>query len=235
MRIKQEVIDINEEQTLNFWEKRADRGLNLKTVLLNESLDDSIIRKRNFKESDIVKSILPKQSSVLDIGCGIGRWADNLKEHISFYHGIDYTESLISIAKQRFKENKNVDFIKMSASNIDKAMLRSQYDMTIITGVLMYINDKNIPNLLNFIDNVTTDTIYVQESMSINTRLTLDNIYSDNLKDNYSAIYITKEEYETFYKNNLKHFKIKKVDLLLDDDMAPHKETNAMYWILKRI
>ena len=46
---------------------------------------------------------------------------------------------------------------------------------------------------------------------------------------------ITKDEYEKFFIYKLNNFTIKTSDLLLDEDMTSHKETNARYWVLKRI
>ncbi|MBR2430724.1 class I SAM-dependent methyltransferase [bacterium] len=236
MRIKDEIVDINENLTSKFWENRAKKGLTLKTVLLNEELEDDILYKRNLKELNIVKSILPQEPQILDIGCGFGRWAENLKDEITYYQGIDYAESLINIAQKRFKQNNNINFVKMSISKLDeKQLLSSYYNMAIVTGVLMYINDKDIFEILDFINTYITDTIYIQESISKNSRLTLDNIYSENLNDNYSAIYRTKDEYEKFFIYKLNNFTIKTSDLLLDEDMTSHKETNARYWVLKRI
>ena len=236
MRIERDVIDIDEKLTSNFWEKRARRGLKLKTVLLNETLDDEILQKRNNKELDIVKSVLPENASILDIGCGLGRWADNLKNDIKFYQGIDNSVSLIEIARKRFEENDNIEFLNMSASKIIPENLNSDFDVAIITGVMMYINDKDIFGILDYMNRTVDKFIYIQESICTKEgRLTLDNIYSESLSDNYSAIYRTQEEYENFYKKSLTNFIIEKTDLLLDNEMSLHEETNARYWILKRV
>jgi len=44
---------------------------------------------------------LKEDSRVLDIACGIGRWADALPEEIEEYCGVDFSGELIEIANKR--------------------------------------------------------------------------------------------------------------------------------------
>lgn len=235
-RIKDKHIDINIDSTIEFWQSRVENGINLKTVLLNVDTSDNMIKTRNLKECNILKShlIQNKKYNILDIGCGIGRWAGNLFEHINTYNGIDYTKGFIDLASDTYKQD-NIKFFQMSATNIDKSLLLDAYDLSIITGVCMYINDENLPQLFTTINNLTTETIYMQESVSLtNGRLTLDKFYSEDLKQTYSAIYRTKTEYEKLLSECCSGFEIISSGLLLDDETGKRNETNAAYWILKR-
>lgn len=74
-RIKNKSVDIKINSTKEFWQTRVQNGYNLKTVLLNEEVNDDVIKNRNIKESNLVKSFLDpnKKYNILDIGCGIGR------------------------------------------------------------------------------------------------------------------------------------------------------------------
>lgn len=235
-RIKKRIVNIDEAKTTKFWQNRSIRGMGLKTVLLNEELPDEILEKRNLKEFEIVKKILPREATVLDIGCGIGRWADNLKNIVKSYTGIDYTERFIETARSKFPHNDKIKFFKMSVTDIDKQKLSGKYDVAIATGILMYINEQKLPDLMAFINNCVSDTVYIQESVCVKKeRLTLDNIWSGSLGDNYSAIYRTPEEYEKLFSAMLKDFKINQSGMLLDEEMTVHSETSAKYFILKRI
>lgn len=234
-RIKKRIFNISEDNVKKFWCARS-RVEGIKKVCLQEYLTDEILEKRNLKEFGILKEFLPKNPTVFDVGCGIGRWADNLRNEVKFYTGIDYIDGFIDAASQRFSQDKNVSFIRMSATDIDMEKLSSIYDVTIITGCLMYVNDKDIPSLLNVINDITSDLIYIRESVCVEKeRLTLNDFYSKDLKDYYSAIYRTQEEYKKFFINNLTNFTVAKTGLLLDEQMSVYRETNLRYWVLKRI
>ena len=235
-RIKNKSVDIKINSTKEFWQTRVQNGYNLKTVLLNEEVNDDVIKNRNIKESNLVKSFLDpnKKYKILDIGCGIGRWVENLFIYIDQYTGIDYTDGFIKLAKNKYKQT-NLEFIQMSATDINISLLRDNYDLSILTGICMYINDKDLPNLFLTINNLTNDIIYLQESVSLTEgRLTLDNFYSNNLRQNYSAIYRTIPEYENLLIQYCTNFKLLASGLLLDNKTGNRKETNASYWILKR-
>lgn len=235
-RIRDKNIEITSDATKSFWQSRISKGYNLKSVLLNEDAEDNQILNRNTKESNLLKSFLDenKKYKILDIGCGIGRWVSNLHNFIEQYTGIDYTNGFIELAKNKYKQF-NVNFIQMSVTSIDLSALFSSYDLSILTGVCMYINDKDLPKLFSVINALTTQTIYLQESVSLtNERLTLKEYYSNDLKRAYSAIYRIIPEYESFLKNYCTNFKLVSKGLLLDAQTGKREETNAAYWILKR-
>lgn len=235
-RIKNKSVDIKINSTKEFWQTRVQNGYNLKTVLLNEDVNDSVIKNRNIKERNLVKSFLEpnKKYKILDVGCGIGRWVENLLIYIDQYTGIDYTEGFIKLAKNKYMQT-NLEFIQMSATDINISLLLDNYDLSILSGVCMYINDKDLPNLFSTINNLTNKIIYLQESVSLaEGRLTLDKFYSNDLRQNYSAIYRTAPEYENLLLQYCTNFKLLSSGLLLDNKTGHRKETNAAYWILKR-
>ena len=233
-RIKNKSVDIKINSTKEFWQTRVQNGYNLKTVLLNEEVNDDVIKNRNIKESNLVKSFLDpnKKYKILDIGCGIGRWVENLFIYIDQYTGIDYTDGFIKLAKNKYKQT-NLEFIQMSATDINISLLRDNYDLSILTGICMYINDKDLPNLFLTINNLTNDIIYLQESVSLTEgRLTLDNFYSNDLRQNYSAIYRLQKDYESLIIKHLGNYSVIKKGVLLDRETGARDETNAYYWFL---
>ena len=233
-RIYDDKIDIDNKDVKSFWEKRASLK-DLNAVLLGNQQDSKHSDLRNKKELTLLKSFINdfKGLSVLDIGCGMGRWANNLKNEVKLYHGIDFSENFIIGNKERFKDYKNIKFMIMSASDMDLSKLNSTYDLIIINGVLMYINDDKLSDIFKNLKALTPHYIYIQESTSIlNDRLTLKNFYSQELDTKYNAIYRTKFEYEYYFKNILKDYEIQNTDLLLDKDTGAREETNAQYWFI---
>lgn len=234
-RVYEDKININDESTKSFWESRGGKNISLKSVLLGVDKKEDAQERRNNKEIEIINSFLVDKDKykILDIGCGIGRWADNLKEKIENYTGIDYAKSFVDFANSRFMTNKNINFYNMSASDIDIDIIGKDYNLVISTGVLMYINDKDLDKVFSDLLQTDSKNFYIQETISLlDTRLTLNEFESKELQTNYSAIYRTKMEYEEIFKKH--NLKILKTDLFLDDETGGRKETNARYWFLRR-
>ena len=235
-RIYEDIIEINKEDVLNFWTKRAELD-NLNSVLLGnqKTIEENI--NRNEKEKKLLELFLKNSSinlencSILDIGCGMGRWANNFANKIEAYTGIDFTESFIIKNKEKFKEFKNINFHTMPIEEINLEKLSKNYDCIIITGVLMYVNDSKLDSVFEKINLLNPKTIYLQESICTqNSRLSLNKFYSQELNCDYSAIYRTKNEYEEYFENHLKTYKIANNGLLIKQN----KETSPMYWFFKK-
>lgn len=233
-RVYTDKIEIDNNSTKEFWENRANNINNLQTVLLGSDKTGIEQNTRNEHEKLIVESIVKqiKNPKILDIGCGIGRWAENLINQFDSYTGVDFSEGFINFASEKFANYSNIKFYNNSILNLDKEILNSKFNFIICTGVLMYINDSNIFDILKAFRRVTPEYVYIQESISLmDARLTLNKFESKDLQTNYNAIYRTKQEYEEYFKTN--KFDIIKTDLLLDNKSGAREETNAQYWILK--
>ena len=237
-RIYADKIEIDNNSTKEFWENRANNINNLQTVLLGSDKTGIEQNTRNEHEKLIVESVVKQIQNprILDIGCGIGRWAENLINQFDSYTGVDFSEGFINFASEKFANYSNIKFYNNSILNLDKEILDSKFNFIICTGVLMYVNDTNLSKFFKTLKQMTNtcniQNIYIQESISImENRLTLNQFESKDLKTNYNAIYRTKQEYEAYFKTN--KFDIIKTDLLLDNKSGAREETNAQYWILK--
>lgn len=233
-RVYTDKIEIDNNSTKEFWENRANNINNLQTVLLGSDKTGIEQNTRNEHEKLIVESVIRQIQNprILDIGCGIGRWAENLINQFDYYVGVDFSEGFIDYASKKFSDNKNVKFCNNSILELDDTILSSNFNFIICTGVLMYINDSNIFDIFKAFRRVTPEYVYIQESISLmDARLTLNQFESKDLQTNYNAIYRTKQEYEEYFKTN--GFDIIKTDLLLDNKSGAREETNAQYWILK--
>lgn len=233
-RVYTDKIEIDNNSTKEFWENRANNINNLQTVLLGSDKTGIEQNTRNEHEKLIVESIVKqiKNPKILDIGCGIGRWAENLINQFDSYTGVDFSEGFINFASEKFANYSNIKFYNSSILNLDKEILNSKFNFIICTGVLMYVNDSNIFDIFNAFRRVTPEYVYIQESISLmDARLTLNKFESKDLQTNYNAIYRTKQEYEEYFKTS--GFDIIKTDLLLDNKSGAREETNAQYWILK--
>lgn len=243
-RIYGEEIKVDSSNIQDFWEKRAASiTVRLNSVLLGDQTNNIYNELRNKKENDVVVKIINENFStaisILDLGCGNGRWAENflnsLKRLDFTYHGIDFSEHYIHQCKEYFKDKKQfifeqgniVDFLSTSQKQSKK------FDFIIVTGVMMYINDDDTIALLKNLNKLKAKCIYIQESVSLmkDKRLTLDRTYSQALQSQYSAIYRTIKEYTNIFKNTLTNYDIFDKSLLLESHT--NQETNANMWLLK--
>lgn len=246
-RVYSKKIDINTSNIQIFYDERAKKLKDMEcpyTAVLLGDQDAKHARDWNIFEKEYILPQLEinKNNKVLDIGCGLGRWAETIIPISEYYCGTDFSAKMIEIAKSRNTFlNKEYDFFKFSFQEFveqENASIGKKFDKVIIGGVCMYINDVDILNcfadLLNHLEYKCT--MYLTETVAVKTRLTLDECPSQALKTNYDVIYRTPEEYNEYYKLFLAAgFEIIKQDYLPHlNSEAQFFETDRWYTILKR-
>lgn len=236
-------VNVDEESVHEFWNKQAQKG-DLKSVLLGNQSSSNEQEKRNNLELMLLNRLLSENKidisslNVLDLCCGIGRWADNLCKYVKSYTGVDYSDDFISGDIKRFSQTKNAEFICLPVEQIDASNFKRKFDLVIVTGGLMYVNDKYIKPIFQNIKSLVSEygVVYIQESVSmLDQRLTLNNFYSKDLDSKYSAIYRTIDFYEDCFSTIFTDFDVKEKGILLDESCGARKETNAYYWFLQYI
>lgn len=246
MRIKKEITNIDYNKTKNFFQNRASKYKedNPYSVTMYQDNNAELVRMRNEKEMNklIPRLQLTEESKVLDIACGIGRWADRMPEYIAEYFGVDFSDELVEIACKRNKKS-NVSFAQGAASDIE-AVLKEQgkgpFNRALLIGILMYLNEADVKSMFEQLGRVCQEhaLICVREPIGLGERLTLQNFYSDELKDDYNAIYRTRDEVVACMQEGLlaKGFVIKEEGFLFEEDQSLNnrKETAQYYFILGR-
>lgn len=214
-RIYGKIVNIQAEEVQRFWSVRTcmfeEKGNS--AVILGDQNPERVLAENEFDQKNIIPLLrITKDSRVLDVGCGVGRIAKIILPQCGFYLGTDYAEGMSEIAEQVCKQVKEENpeageysIRQMSLSETvekDPAYLGGKFDVYIMMGVCMYMNDNvlkeafcRIPALLN-----DRSVILFQESMGLRQRLTLDRIQSEALQCDYTAIYRTKEEYYKLYE-----------------------------------
>lgn len=245
MRIKEERMDIDYNETKEFFKKRADKFQtdNPYSVTMYQDNNQKLVMERNQKE---VEKLLPllnlrEDAKVLDVGCGIGRWADALPGNILEYCGMDFSEDLICIAKNRNRK-ENFSFCVGATSEIEQVLTanrKGKYNRVLMMGILIYLNDDDIADMMAQIERVCEKqaVICIREPIGISERLTLKDFFSDELEDYYNAIYRTREEVVEFIQKAFldKGFYIRDESFLFDEDnLNNRKETAQYYYILER-
>lgn len=227
--------DINPDKVKDFFNDRANRDLESDlSIVLFQDKENSAQRHEEEKKL-FYDHIDTSGKKVLEIGCGIGRWAEALHDRCESYLGLDFSEELIEIAKKTYEDFDDCHFQLMSATDIkvDELLIEPPFDIVIFSGFLMYINDDDLKIIMDEVNSVCTDEkiVFAMEPTScMETRLTLKDFYSEGLESDYNAIYRTEQEYrDVFARLNCK-------EIFAEDlfkDLSNHTETKYMYYVVE--
>lgn len=155
--------------------------------------------------------MLPKLRSdtpqrILDIGCGIGRWAEALSDRAAAYVGIDISPRLIEIARERIRSANTVFLVGSAADTTRSDILEhGPFDLVIMSGIMIYLNDHSLLECLRGLAAIVAPRgrVYMREPLALGDRLTLSDHWSAELNQHYSAIYRSAVELETFFADTL--------------------------------
>lgn len=235
VRLYGEKEDINTGSVKDFFDKRASKKTESLMTITSFQEKENLEKRQEEESKVILNNINLKGKKVIEIGCGLGRWAEFFHDKCESYLGIDYSKNLIDLAKENYNY-ENCYFQEMSASNmkIEELMVDPPFDIIFITGLLIYLNDDDIPLLIQDINNIASKdkVIYIRETISrLDSRLTLKDFYSKDLEVNYNAIYRTESELLNFFKgfDNISNITTNPIHELLNK----HDETGYEYFILE--
>ena len=210
-RVYEEIVSIDGNNTRKLYNERAARinkpeGISVNTSVLlgDQSPEYADLWDRTEKELILPYLDITDSSTIIDLGCGVGRWAHTLMPLCHGYIGVDFSDGMINAAEEYCKEYINEDryFVVQAAQDYmfshDK---NKKTDCFIIAGVLMYINDSELPDMIKKIAQCASEhcTLFITDTVSLDKRITLQEIYSQALNNNYSALYRTVEEYEELF------------------------------------
>ena len=223
MRITGQKVDIEYDKTKAFYDYRAEKYSKEHPYITTMCQDKhpEIAEQRNCIE---VSQILPilnldQQARVLDIGCGVGRWADAIPQEISYYLGCDFSEQMVEI--EQYCKQQNIP----------------AFSHVIISGVLMYLNDEDVKKVLRSLSAMTSPnaTVYIREPMGIEARLTLKDFYSEELQHDYNTIYRTRDEYREMFTMYAPEFLVSAHGAMFEQAaLNNRKETAQFYFILHK-
>lgn len=255
-RIIEEKVEIDYNKTQAFFEQRGNNGKQLENkynyVLFQDDHPQLALERDQKEKQKILPYLLEvwnrkskgTEKVALDIGCGIGRWGEELLKHNLHYIGIDYSEHLLSIA------NETLDFqsdrvqlvhgaIQQLSDLVESEQLKRPFDIILINGVLMYLNDTDLLHVLETVATLMDENtiLYIKETVSKEQRLTLNGFYSKELVQEYSAIYRYVGEYTSLLEEVLGDKSTMEwiaSGELYEDELKNRKETVDYFYLLKR-
>ena len=246
-RIYGKKVDINSNHTKDFYNNRARNISSMDnpyvSVLLGDQNPEYALAWDAYEKEHILpKMQIDEHSKILDIGCGMGRWAEALISRSGYYCGTDLSPEMVKCAAQRnYFPEKSYDFLNYGFEEfcaLTESELPCLFNRLWICGIMMYVNDDalftGMGQLLAKMD--THAKAYFTETIALDERLTLNQFYSEALKADYDVIYRTEAEYNQVYKSWLDAG-----FLIVEQGLLPHlnkekeySETDRWYTILER-
>ena len=246
-RVRAERIEIDKEATKNFFDARSKKKLPYLYNYTNyqDKSPELVLHRDSHEKSKILPLLdIKTDMRVLDIGCGVGRWAESVLSHGGIYTGVDYSESLLALAREACSAITDgisrYEFICSSfqdlSENLRTECTTQGFDIIIVNGVMMYINDKELGGCLENVDALlkSDGLFYVKEPVSYAERLTLNQVYSDEMECEYSAIYRSVNEYEKLWETFGGRYVLLQKGSMYESALNNRKETGAFYWVMRK-
>lgn len=235
-------IDLNLVQ--KFFDDRAKKvdQLGYKSAVIYQDKNLGLVEQRDIVEKQklLPKLILKRQDRCLDLGCGTGRWADSIVPSVSYYHGVDFSNDLLEIARNRFHDYENVGFttIKCQELSFSKLLVTEKFNKILCFGLIMYLNDEDVKSLISGIIDCMADEccLLLREPIGINDRLTIKEHFSDDMDQYYNAIYRTSDELLELCSPVLRMHGVSLIDsgAVFDDDILNNRQETKQYWFMFR-
>lgn len=204
---KKTIYDLMEYKPKEYWENRA----NTWNILTGEN---KIMEKEQEPEilnfiDECIKEVKPL--NVLDVGCGNGNWVLWLKDRCKNYTGVDISENLLKICKEKYPNEK---FIQSDILDFDKN-IKDKYDLVFSFTTLLHIKPQDLENASKMFKNVAGYGIFIEpiekyDRNMITNRL-LPPIVIKEQMENQKIIHGVESSFVHNYKQYFKVLKEKKV------------------------
>lgn len=187
------------QQLRGFWNSRAKLADDLVsgvTVLGSSQGDQQLTAERTAYEVGLVVNNVQDtdRKTLLDLGCGDGRQLVELAKHFDNVIGVDYAGELLKLAQRK------LDAARLEAQLIESDAITfstdTSVDAILLSGLLPYMDDNQIHQILNNLDNHVRDGVqlFVRTSIGTERRIDVVNQFSQELGARYTAYYRTHAE-----------------------------------------
>ncbi|WP_313319784.1 class I SAM-dependent methyltransferase [Stenotrophomonas sp.] len=209
-------------------------------AVIYQDKNAELARCRDLAEKAKLLPLLQLNGSqrVLDVGCGTGRWAQELVPRSAWYHGIDACEGLIEYARGQFSAMENCALSVASADDFSLASIHESaaFDRVLCAGVLIYLNEVEVRRAIRNIAEVLAPGGFAlfREPAGLGRRLTISEHFSEEMGQDYNAIYRTREELGTLIDDEMPgpHFRLVGHGEVYDEAELNNRSDTRQLWLL---
>lgn len=119
---------------------------------------DKLIAPNQDRMFGEIKNLIQPNSSVLDVGCGTGRFSFSVADKVSKVVGVDLSSKNISTANQTLNKNPNNKISFLHTTLSDLISKQQHFDYAVITYVIHEVNpEERIPllkEMMNLADKI---------------------------------------------------------------------------------
>jgi len=236
---------IDKKTVVEFFDQRAKKIASVGPLhaVIYQDKNTAFAKKRDIAEKAKLLPLLrlDGRQRVLDVGCGTGRWANELVSESAWYQGIDSCEGLVDYARHCFSAMVNCRFTVAAADDFSLEGLgeRNSFDRVLCAGVLIYLNDSEVQQALRCIAAALSPggLFVLREPVGLGRRLTIAKHYSEEMEQDYSAVYRTREELETLICKEMPEpafHLIRSGDVYDDPGLNNRSDTRQQWFLLER-
>jgi len=88
-----------------------------------------------------------KRGRCLDVGCGMGMWLEHLAGRFEEADGIDLSSEMVESTRARM-QRRGLGNVRVEHKDVAALDQERRYDFIFVGGVLMYVNDAEVPVVL---------------------------------------------------------------------------------------
>ena len=127
---------------LDFWRKHNERHQS-----------DTVFNNQEIKLGDLLLKHPNTRSLAIDIGSGAGWLSSKLAEHFTKVIGIEPSDKAVGIAKELYKDIKNVEFIHGFSEDIFPSIQLNDKPVLFVTcSVFQHLEDEYVSQILSWIN-----------------------------------------------------------------------------------
>lgn len=105
--------------------------------LSGEVYDSEFHNNSKALSEDFLRRWIPENGSVIDVGCGVGRWCRIASKYAGTVVGIDFSEDLILRAKKDTGED-NIEYV---VGDVTTQLAGQRFDIALLIHVIEHIED----------------------------------------------------------------------------------------------
>ena len=237
-----DVPSIDRQSVANFFKQRAEKVSRLGHIqaVIYQDKNPELARLRDAAEKAKLLPMLHLQGNetLLDMGCGTGRWADVVVPLCGRYIGIDFSQELIEIAVKRFESIEHAHFVCMPAEKVSSNSLTDRFQRILSCGLFIYLNDDELINTIRGYAQVADKSckILLREPISSTARLTIKEHFSEDMDQVYNAIYRNEVEIISMLQNVLirEGFRLTGLGDVYEPVLNNRSETKQRWFLLER-